>query len=99
MRQRVKRAAKAASSVSEVAELVQDTYFDAFFYTLDESKGWGYFDGADLTVSKLVKVKDAFGIGWQDTGHRVHLSPEARVMHQSSSEDVHRFILLNPPLG
>jgi len=97
MRQRVKIAAKAASSVSEVAELVQDTYFDAFFYTLDESKSWGYFDGTDFTVSKLVKVEDAFGTGWQSTGHRVHLSSKARVKHRSSSEDVHRFILLNPP--
>ena len=89
MRQRAKRAARAARTVADVVELLAGTYFDATFATEDGSRSWGYFDPADLSV--VEQLADG------DTRERVRLSPEARVRHQDSGEDVHRFVLLDPP--
>ncbi len=88
MRQRVKKAARAATCVADVAELVQGTYFDARFYSLDDVHCWGYFNDADLTVCLLSE---------DENDRRIQLKPDARVQHRSSAEDVHVFTLLDIP--
>jgi hypothetical protein len=93
MRQRVKKAAREATTVADVARLLEGTYFSACFYSEDETCCWSYFDPHDLTVRKMERVEDEYGIGWQDTGELVTLDPDARVQHHSSGEDIHAFIL------
>lgn len=89
MRQRAKRAAKAARTVADVVELLAGTYFDASFATGDGSRSWAYLDPDDLSaVERLTDGR---------TSEPVRLSPEARVRHQGSGEDVHSFVLLDPP--
>lgn len=88
MRQRVKKAAQAATSVADVAELVRGTYFDARFYSIDDMHCWGYFDDADLSVCLLYE---------NENDRRIQLKPDARVQHRSSAEDVHVFTLLDIP--
>ena len=89
MRQRAKRAAKAARTVADVVELLAGTYFDASFGSGDGSRRWGYFDLDDLSVVEHL-VDGA-------TGEPVRLWPDARVHHQGSGEDIHSFVLLDPP--
>jgi hypothetical protein len=89
MRQRVKQAAKAASTVADVAALLTGTYFDASFVSGDGSRRWACFDVDDLSV-----VEELMDGGM---GERVHLPPEARAGHQSSGEDIHSFVLLDSP--
>jgi len=92
MRQRVKRLCKAARTVADVAQLLEGTYFDAHFYSEDRARAWGYFNPEDYSVYPLAGSDDA---GWGESQETtpVPLSPDARVCHISSSEDVHRFIL------
>jgi hypothetical protein len=89
MRQRAKRAARAARTVADVVELLAGTYFDASFVTEDGSRSWAYFDPDDLSV--LERLADG------GTGKRIVLSPDARVRHRGSGEDIHNFVLLDPP--
>ena len=76
-------------AVVDVVELLAGTYFDASFATEDGSRSWGYFDPGDLSV--VEHLADG------GTGERVRLSPHARVRHQGSGEDIHSFVLLDPP--
>jgi hypothetical protein len=95
MRQKSKRAAKSAKTVQDVAYLLEDTYFDAFFTSEDSQRAWGYFRGGDF--SAVTMVGDEIS-GWQGDWERVvHLSPGARVRHKRSGEDSHWFILLDEP--
>ena len=89
MRQRAKRAARAARTVADVAELLAGTYFEASFASEDGSRSWGSFDPDDLSV--VEHLADG------GEGERVCLSPIARVRHQASGEDVHGFVLVDPP--
>jgi hypothetical protein len=94
MRQRAKRAARRTTTVAEVAAVLEGTYFNAHFETEDGQRQWGYFDRKEMTVTPLQKVGD----GWQgEFGKRVALSPAARVEYLLSGEDVHSFVLLDPP--
>ncbi|MCJ7694999.1 MAG: hypothetical protein MUO40_06175 [Anaerolineaceae bacterium] len=93
MRQRVKKAAMAATTVADVVRLLEGTYFSACFYSEDETCCWSYFDPHDLTVRKMDRVESDFGTGWQETGEQVTLDLDARVRHHSSAEDIHTFIL------
>jgi len=88
MRQRVKKAARNAQCVADVANLVQGTYFDARFYSSDDSRCWGHFDPSDLSVSIVDERRNT---------KRIRLNPAARVQHRSSAEDVHIFTLLDIP--
>ena len=97
MRQRVKRACKTAQTVEDVAQLLEGTYFDAYFYSEDQKCAWGYFDPNDYSIHELEGSEEE-GWGEKQVPHIVILNPDARVKHISSSEDVHRFILFDPPL-
>ena len=97
MRQRIKQYARNARTVNDVANLIRNTYFTAFFYTADDSKAWGYLDAQDLSVSVFVREALKDGYQWEDTEKPFKLPPEARVRHRSSSEDKHYFTLLDPP--
>jgi hypothetical protein len=97
MRQRVKRAAKVAQTVADVADLIRDTYFDAYFYSPDDSTVWMYFDDQDLSVTEFTREEDQENISWEDSGRKVYLSPSARVQHRSSAEDKHVFTMLDLP--
>ena len=89
MRQRAKRRARAARTVADVVELLAGTYFEASFVSEDGGRSWASFDPGDLTA--LERLPDG------GTGKPVHLSPDARVRHRASGEDVHSFVLLDPP--
>jgi hypothetical protein len=97
MRQRINQAARDTRTVTDVARLVRNTYFTAFFYSADDTNAWGYFDDQDFSVSVFVKAADGADFRWEDTEKLVKLSPQARVRHRSSSEDKHHFTLLDPP--
>lgn len=89
MRQRSKRLAKTARTVADIVELLAGTYFDARFETEDRTRSWGYFDPDDFSV--IEQLAD------HNEGARIHLSPDARVRHSGSGEDIHSFVLLDPP--
>jgi len=93
MRQRVKKAAIAATTVADVVSLLERTYFSACFYSEDETCCWSHFDPHDLTVWKMERVEDDYGTGWQETGEQITLDLDAQVRHHSSAEDIHAFIL------
>jgi hypothetical protein len=78
-----------------VAELLKGTYFDAFFESEDGTRAWGYFHGQDLWAT-VMQSSEAGGWAGASRQH-VELPPGARVRHTSSSEDVHRFVLLDTP--
>ncbi len=95
MRQRVKRACKAARTVADVAELLEGTYFDAYFYSQDRSRAWRYFDPRDYSAWAYETGEEEDLSEEQERS--VQLDPDARVRHVSSGEDIHTFILLDPP--
>ena len=88
MRQRVKVECRAARTVGNVAEIVRGTYFDANFLTADGNKWYRFLDEADYSARLM--IKDERG-EWMDEPGRVALSPEIRVRHLRSSEDIHTF--------
>ncbi len=94
MRQRAKRACKDARTLADVAELLKGTYFSARMVSADGQRSWDYFDPEDFTAEPWVRGKDG---EWEQPGKKAHLAPESHVRHQSSAEDVHVFVLLNPP--
>ncbi len=95
MRQRCKALAKSARTVSDVVTLLKGTYFNADFQNEDGSARWDDFNPDDLTVTRMKKVKG----GWQgNEGSPVKLTPEARVRHVASGEDIHLFVILEPPV-
>jgi hypothetical protein len=95
MRAAAKKNARAARTVRDVAKLIEGTYFDADFESEDGTRMWGYFDEHDFTVEPLRND----GTGWSagSSEKRVRLDPDARVTYTESGEDVHGFILLDPP--
>ena len=109
MRQRAKAACQAAETLEDVAELLQETYFIASFYTEDEKRFWSYFDQEDYSASEFVwkpfeeGEKRPFGTPEDQEGHlvetnrRVILPTQARVCYRRSSEDNHYFTILDPP--
>ena len=97
MRQRVKRACKTAKTVEDVAHLLEGTYFDVHFYSEDRLRAWGYFNPDDYSIQEL-EGNDEDDVGDKHVPHIITLNPNARVKHISSSEDVHRFVLFDPPL-
>ena len=96
MRQVVKRQARGVETVADVARMVGgDSDFDAFFNTEDHTRAWSYFDPDSLTVTPMKHCEDG---GWTgDWGKSVRLKPEARVKHAGSGEDIHFFIIFDPP--
>ena len=98
MRQRVKRACKAAQTVEDVARLLEGTYFDAYFYSEDRQRAWGYFNPDDYSIDVLEGSEEE---GWGEGQDPliVTLDRNARVKYVSSGEDVHGFTLLDPPEG
>jgi hypothetical protein len=89
MRQRVKRTAKAARTVADVAELLAGTYFDASFENEDGTREWSGFDPRDLSAAE--RLPDG------GSAEPLYLPPASPVRHRRSSEDVHYFVLLDPP--
>jgi hypothetical protein len=98
MRQRAKRACKAAQTVVDVARLLEGTYFDAYFYSEDRQRAWGYFNPDDYSIHELDGSEEE-GWGERQDPLIVTLDRNARVKYVSSSEDVHRFTLYDPPEG
>ena len=96
MRQRVKKDCRAARTVYDVAQLLKGTYFEVQFFSEDRLRAWGYFNPEENSVYILAgSEEDGWGESQETTP--VTLSPGARVCHISSSEDVHKFILYDPP--
>lgn len=95
MRQRVKRACKSTRTVADVARLLKGTYFSARFYSEDRSRVWGYFDLDDYSV--IVLNESDVGVPGEEQEKTAFLNPQARVKHISSGEDIHTFVLLDPP--
>lgn len=95
MRQRVKQACKSARSVADVARLLKGTYFNARFYSEDRSRVWGYFDLDEYSV--IVLNESDVGVPGEEQEKPAFLNPQARVRHISSGEDIHTFVLLDPP--
>lgn len=95
MRQRVKQACKSARSVADVARLLKGTYFNARFYSEDRSRVWGYFDLDEYSV--IVLNESDVGVPGEEQEKTAFLNPQARVRHISSGEDIHTFVLLDPP--
>lgn len=95
MRKETLRSAREARTVSDVAKLVQGTYFDAWFETGDHRRSWGYFEYRDRSVQPMV-FKDG---GWSEdcSRTRVILEGNARVKFDGSGEDIVSFIILDPP--
>ncbi len=91
MRQRVKKLAKEAKTVADVAHLVEGTYFDVLFCRAEGEPAWGYLNLEDYSVSPL---HDETPTG-QET--RIVLDPQDRVRHVASGEDIHLFELVDLP--
>jgi hypothetical protein len=98
MRQRAKRLCKAAQTVEDVARLLEGTYFDAYFYSEDRQRAWGYFNPEDYSIDVLEGSQEE-GWGERQDPLTVTLDRNARVKYVSSGEDVHGFTLLDPPEG
>ncbi|MEA3440784.1 MAG: hypothetical protein U9R58_10920 [Chloroflexota bacterium] len=98
MRQQAKRLCKAAQTVEDVARLLEGTYFDAYFHSEDRQRAWGYFNPEDYSIDVLEGSEEE-GWGERQDPQIVTLNPKARIKHISSSEDVHRFTLYDPPEG
>jgi len=94
MRQRVKQACKEAQTVSDVVELVRGTYFDVDFISQDHQHCWRYFDIQRHTAE--VMIRDEQG-NWSYIEEEEVIPLNARVVHLRSGEDIHEFILLDPP--
>ena len=94
MRQNVKKACLAAKTVQDVADLLKGTYFSVYFYNQDRNKSWGHMDEDTLSAELLLLDEKGY---WYDTGSLVQLAAEAKVRHIRSSEDIHEFLLLDPP--
>jgi hypothetical protein len=95
MRKETLRDAREAKTVSDIAQLVQGTYFDAWFETIGHDRCWGYFDHWDYSVQPM----DLRNGGWSEhrSKKRVILNSNARVKFNGSGEDVLSFIILDPP--
>lgn len=94
MRQRVKQACKEAQTISDVIELVRGTYFGVDFISRDHRRCWRYFDIDQHTAETM--ISDDQG-NWSYTDEEEVVPLNARVVHLRSGEDIHEFILLDPP--
>jgi hypothetical protein len=92
MRQRVKAACRAAQTVEDAAALVAGTYFDAHFISEDGQKWCRFFNQDDYSATLM--TKDESG-EWVDHPAPIYLSPNAKVRHLRSSEDIHTFLLMD----
>ena len=54
MRKCVKAACRTAQTVKDVAYLLEGTYFDAYFFSEDRQRAWGYFNPEDCSFHELV---------------------------------------------
>jgi len=75
--------------VADVAELLAGTYFAVSFENEDGTLTWSGFDPHDLSAAE--RLPDG------DSAEPVYLPPGSPVRHRRSSEDVHYFVLLDPP--
>ena len=91
-RQRVKAACRAAQTVENVAALVAGTYFDAHFISEDGQKWCRFFNQDDYSATLM--TKDESG-KWVDDPAPIYLSPNTKVKHLGSSEDIHTFLLID----
>jgi hypothetical protein len=94
MRQEIKTRCLTAKKVRDVADLVKETYFSVYFYNRERDKCWGHLNVDTLVVELLLQDVEGY---WYDTGAQVALPGSARVQHLRSSEDIHEFLLLDPP--
>jgi len=90
----IKKACKAAQTVADVAKLLEDNCFIPFFESQDGSRAWGDFDPIDHSV---VEMNETGKWGSQKKLGRVTLEPAAKVHHDGSGQEIHVFILLDPP--
>jgi len=91
----IKKAFKTAQNVADIAKLLEGGCFTICFESQDGTQAWGDFNPIDYSVvamNETVKSGSQKGVG------RVTLEPTARVRHDGSGEDIHVFILLDPPL-
>jgi hypothetical protein len=95
MRKETLRSARAAKTVNDVAQLVKDTYFDAWFKTTSGDRSWSYFDPEACSVRPMMST----GGGWSANPceKRIVLNGSARVEFNGSGEDIVSFIILDPP--
>jgi hypothetical protein len=95
MRKETLRSARLARTVDDVAKLVQDTYFTAWFETADHNRSWGYFEPADYSVQPMT-LEDG---GWTDDGSRkrIILDGKSGVQFDGAGEDIVQFVILEPP--
>ena len=91
MRQRVKKLAREAQTVEDVARLVEGTYFDVFFSRAGGEPSLGYFDPQDYSAEFIGEGAPSR----QES--RIVLDPRARVRHVASGEDIHLFHLIDFP--
>lgn len=91
----IKKACKAAQNVADVAKLLEGGSFTVCFESQDGTRAWGDFNPIDYSV---VAMNETVKTGSQKRVGRVTLDPTARLRHDGSGEDIHVFILLDPPL-
>jgi len=96
MRKRVKYAAKSAQTVADVANLIRDTYFDAHFYSEDDTNFWCYFNDQDYSATHFIISNKELSNAWIEVENKVYLLPKFKVTHRYSSEDKHVFTLHGP---
>ena len=91
----IKKAFKTAQNVADIAKLLEGGCFTVCFESQDGTQAWGDFNPVDYSV---VAMNETVKSGSQKRVVRVTLEPTARVRHDGSGEDIHVFILLDPPL-
>lgn len=91
----IKKAFKTAENVADIAKLLEGGSFTICFESQDGTQAWGDFNPIDYSV---VAMNETVKSGSQKIVGRVTLEPTARVRHDGSGEDIHVFILLDPPL-
>ena len=91
----IKKAFKTAQNVADIAKLLEGGSFTVCFESQDGTQAWGDFNPVDYSV---VAMNETVKSGSQKRVVRVTLEPTARVRHDGSGEDIHVFILLDPPL-
>ena len=91
----IKKAFKTAQNVADIAKLLTDGSYTICFESQDGTQAWGDFNPTDYSV---VAMNETAKSGSKKKVSRVVLEPNARVRHDGSGEDIHVFILLDPPL-
>ena len=91
----IKKAFKPAQNVADIAKLLEGGCFTVCFESQDGTQAWGDFNPIDYSV---VAMNETAKSNSQKRVSRVTLEPTARVRHDGSGEDIHVYILLDPPL-